>query len=217
MLDGAIGPLLQGALATLALSLLGTVLATAIGVVAAVVGQQGPVLGALVSIYVSFIRGTPLLIQVFVIYYILPSVGIDLPALAAGAIALGINGGAHIREMIRGALTSIAPGEIEAGRALAMPRFWIWTRIILPQLFILVLPPLTVEFSALLKGSALISVIGYVELTRQAQYLLATSAHPYQIWLLTAALYFVMCFALTLLTRRLQPATMRAHLGASSR
>jgi polar amino acid transport system permease protein len=217
MLDGAIGPLLQGALATLALSLLGTVLATAIGIVAAVIGQQGPVLGALVSIYVSFIRGTPLLIQVFVIYYILPSVGIDLPALAAGAIALGINGGAHIREMIRGALTSIAPGEIEAGRALAMPRFWIWTRIILPQLFILVLPPLTVEFSALLKGSALISVIGYVELTRQAQYLLATSAHPYQIWLLTAALYFVMCFALTLLTRRLQPATMRAHLGASYR
>jgi polar amino acid transport system permease protein len=217
MLDGAIGPLLQGALSTLALSLLGTVLATAIGVVAAVIGQQGPVLGALVSIYVSFIRGTPLLIQVFVIYYILPSVGIDLPALAAGAIALGINGGAHIREMIRGALTSIAAGEIEAGRALAMPHFWIWTRIILPQLFILVLPPLTVEFSALLKGSALISVIGYVELTRQAQYLLATSAHPYQIWLLTAALYFVMCFALTLLTRRLQPATMRAHLGASYR
>jgi polar amino acid transport system permease protein len=211
MLEGAIGPLLEGALATLALSLLGTVLATAIGVVAAVIGQQGPVLGALVSIYVSFIRGTPLLIQVFVIYYILPSIGIDLPALAAGAIALGINGGAHIREMIRGALTSIAPGEIEAGRALAMPRFWIWTRIILPQLFILVLPPLTVEFSALLKGSALISVIGYVELTRQAQYLLATSAHPYQIWLLTAALYFVMCFALTLLTRRLQHATVRAH------
>ena len=208
MLEGAIGPLLEGALATLVLSLLGTLLATAIGVVAAVIGQQGRVLGALVSTYVSFIRGTPLLIQIFVIYYVLPSIGIDLPALAAGAIALGINGGAHIREMIR---TSIAPGEIEAGRALAMPRFWIWTRIILPQLFILVLPPLTVEFSALLKGSALISVIGYVELTRQAQYLLATSAHPYQIWLLTAALYFVMCFALTLLTRRLQHATVRAH------
>jgi His/Glu/Gln/Arg/opine family amino acid ABC transporter permease subunit len=211
MLEGAIGPLLEGALATVALSLLGTVLATAIGVVAAVIGQQGRILGAVVWTYVSFIRGTPLLIQVFVIYYVLPSIGIDLSALAAGAIALGINGGAHIREMIRGALTSIAPGEIEAGRALAMPRFWIWTRIILPQLFILVLPPLTVEFSALLKGSALISVIGYVELTRQAQYLLATSAHPYQIWLLTAVLYFVMCFALTLLTRRLQHATVRAH------
>jgi polar amino acid transport system permease protein len=211
MLEGAIGPLLEGALATLMLSLLGTLLATAIGVVAAAIGEQGRVLGALISTYVSFIRGTPLLIQVFVIYYILPSIGIDLPALAAGVIALGINGGAHIREMIRGALTSIAPGEIEAGHALAMPPFWIWTRIIMPQLFILVLPPLTVEFSALLKGSALISVIGYVELTRQAQYLLATSAHPYQIWLLTAALYLMMCFALTLLTRRLQHATVRAH------
>ena len=200
----AIGPLLHGAVATLALSLLGTILATIIGVAAAIAAQCGVVLLWLITVYVSFIRGTPLLIQILIIYYILPAVGIDIPPFGAGVIALGINGGAHIREIVRGALTTIPPGQIEAARALALPRRLIWRRIILPQVFALVLPPLTVEFSALLKGSALISVIGYIELTRQSQYLLASSSQPFTIFLFTALLYFVMCFALATVTHRIQ-------------
>ncbi len=121
-MEGVVVPLLNGALANSMLSLLGTFLAVVIGIIAAIIGQQGRIAGFLVSLYVSFIRGTPLLIQVFVIYYILPSIGLDLPSLAAGAVALGVNGGAHIREMIRGALTSIPRGEIEAARALTLPR-----------------------------------------------------------------------------------------------
>jgi polar amino acid transport system permease protein len=205
----AIGPLLLGALATLALSLLGTILATIIGVAAAIAAQCGVVLRWLITVYVSFIRGTPLLIQILIIYYILPAVGLDIPPFGAGVIALGINGGAHIREIVRGALTAIPPGQIEAARALALPRHLIWRRIILPQVFALVLPPLTVEFSALLKGSALISVIGYVELTRQSQYLLASSPQPFTVFLLTALLYFVMCFALATVTHRIQQQNSR--------
>ena len=204
MMADAIGPLLHGAVATLALSLLGTILATIIGVAAAITAQRGSILRWLITVYVSFIRGTPLLIQILIIYYILPAVGIDIPPFGAGVIALGVNGGAHIREIVRGALTAIPPGQIEAARALALPRRLIWARIILPQVFALVLPPLTVEFSALLKGSALISVIGYVELTRQSQYLLASTAQPFIIWLLTALLYFAMCFALATVTDRIQ-------------
>ena len=167
----------------------------------------------LITVYVSFIRGTPLLIQILIIYYLLPAVGIDIPPFGAGVIALGVNGGAHIREIVRGALTAIPAGQIEAARALALPRRLIWTRIILPQVFALVLPPLTVEFSALLKGSALISVIGYVELTRQSQYLLASTAHPFIIWLLTALLYFAMCFALATVTDRIQRQNSRRSLA----
>jgi polar amino acid transport system permease protein len=208
MLD-AIGPLLHGAVATLTLSLCATVLATIIGVIAAIAAQSSTVLRWLVVLYVSFIRGTPLLIQVLVIFYILPAVGIDVPPFGAGLVALGVNGGAHIREIIRGALTTIPPGQVEAARALALPRPWIWARIILPQIFAIILPPLTVEFSALLKGSALVSVVGYVELTRQAQYLLSTTARPFTIWIMTALLYFAMCYTLAILTRHLQRATMR--------
>jgi His/Glu/Gln/Arg/opine family amino acid ABC transporter permease subunit len=213
MMADAIGPLLHGAVATLALSLLGTILATIMGVAAAIAAQCGSILRWLITVYVSFIRGTPLLIQILIIYYILPAVGIDIPTFGAGVIALGVNGGAHIREIVRGALTAIPPGQIEAARALALPRRLIWTRIILPQVFALVLPPLTVEFSALLKGSALISVIGYVELTRQSQYLLASTAQPFIIWLLTALLYFAMCFALATVTDRIQRQNSRWSLA----
>ena len=188
-------------------------MATIIGVAAAIAAQCGSILSWLITVYVSFIRGTPLLIQILIIYYILPAVGIDIPPFGAGVIALGVNGGAHIREIVRGALTAIPPGQIEAARALALPRRLIWTRIILPQVFALVLPPLTVEFSALLKGSALISVIGYVELTRQSQYLLASTAEPFIIWLLTALLYFAMCFALATATDRIQRQNSRRSLA----
>ena len=206
---GALLALLNGAFATLILALCATVLATLIGVVATVTAQVSAPLRWLVALYVSFIRGTPLLIQILVIYYMLPAIGLDVPPFGAGVIALGLNGGAHIREILRGALTSVPSGQVEAARALALPRVWIWLRIILPQLFAIVLPPLTVEFSALLKGSALISVVGYVELTRQAQYLLSTTATPYRIWIMTGLLYLVMCLGLAALARLLQQATLR--------
>jgi His/Glu/Gln/Arg/opine family amino acid ABC transporter permease subunit len=202
----ALIPLLQGALATLEIAICGTLLATALGIIAAVVGRCGAALRALVAAYVSFIRGTPLLIQLLVVYYLLPQLGLDVSPFWAGVVALGVNGGAHIREMIRGALTAVPPGQTEAARALAMPRFWIWVRIVLPQVFVLILPPLTVEFAALLKGSALIALVGYVELTRQAQYQLAVTSYPFTVWIVTALLYFAMCAAIGELTRRMRPA-----------
>jgi len=205
----AILPLLRGAIATLEIATCGTCLAVVLGVLAAVVGQAGAPLRALVAAYVSFIRGTPLLVQLLVIYYLLPRIGLDVTPFWAGVVALGVNGGAHIREMIRGALTAIPPGQTEAARALAMPRFWIWARIVLPQVFVLIMPPLTVEFSALLKGSALISIVGYVELTRQAQYQLATSSHPYAVLVATAAIYGVMCLAVGEVTRQLRRTSSR--------
>ena len=208
-MSDAIIPLLQGAAATLAIAVCGTLLATLLGVIAAGIALSGAVMRGLIATYVSFIRGTPLLIQLLVIYYLLPQLGLDVSPFWAGVVALGLNGGAHIREMIRGALTAVPPGQIEAARALAIPRFWVWARIILPQVFVLILPPLTVEFAALLKGSALISLVGYVELTRQAQYQLATTSHPLAVWIVTAVIYFAMCAAVGELTRQIRFSTVR--------
>jgi polar amino acid transport system permease protein len=144
--------LLDGALGTLALSICGTLLAILIGTAAAIAAQSVGPLRWSVAIYVSFFRGTPLFIQVLIIYFILPAIGLDVSRFVAGTIGLGLNGGAHICEMIRGALLAIAPGQVEAARALGLSRFWIWARIILPQAFVLILPPLMVEFSALLRA-----------------------------------------------------------------
>ena len=88
-----------------------------------------------------------------------------------------------------------------------MPRPLIWRRIILPQVFTVILPPLTVEFASLLKYSALLSVIGVVELTRTAQQIIAATFKPIEIWLTVGVLYFIMCFALGVLTRRIERAT----------
>jgi polar amino acid transport system permease protein len=211
MIPSMVGTLAYGALSTIVLSVCGTILALAIGVAAAMAAQSIAPLRWIVAIYVSFFRGTPLLIQILIIFYILPGIGLSTSNLAAGVVALGLNGGAHICEMIRGALTAIAPGQIEAARALAISRFWMWARIILPQAFILIVPPLMVEFAALLKGSALVSVIGYVELARVGHHLMSTTSYPFTVYAIVAVLYFIMCFALGWFTRYIQRTTVAQY------
>jgi polar amino acid transport system permease protein len=141
-------------------------------------------------------RGTPLFIQVLMVYYVLPAVGLDIPRFFAGVIALSLNSGAYVTEILRGGLSAIPRGQLDAARSVGMPRSLIWRRILLPQTFVLVLPPLTVEFTSLLKASALLSVIAVVELTRTAQQIVAATFRPVELWLVTGALYFVMCFTL---------------------
>jgi polar amino acid transport system permease protein len=205
--------LLQGAWATIRISVLATVLGLIVGVAAAVVRQSAIApLRACIAVYLNLVRGTPLFMQILVIYFLLPAVGIDVDRQVAGVLALGVNSGAYISEMIRGALTSIPRGEIEAAQALAMPNRWIWLRIILPQVFTLILPPLTIEFAALVKGSALLSIIGVVELTRSAQQIISDTFEPLPTWVETAVIYFVICFCLSQATRLMQ----RAATGQAS-
>jgi polar amino acid transport system permease protein len=200
--------LLKGAELTLAVSLLGIVFGTLAGIALALALQSSiPPLVYFVRIYISFIRGTPLFIQILIVFFILPSIGIDISRFTSGVVALSLNSGAYISEMIRGGLTSIARGQIEAGRALGMRRSLIWRRIILPQVFTVILPPLTIEFASLIKYSALLSVIGVVELTRTAQQIIAATFRPIEIWLTVGVLYFIMCFVLGMLTRRIERAT----------
>ena len=206
--------LLRGAQLTLSSSLLAIVLGVMVGVALTLALQTGmrPV-QALVRLYVSFARGTPLFIQILIVFYILPSIGLDISSFFAGVIALSLNSGAYVSEMIRGGLSAIPKGQVEAARAMGMRRSLIWRRITLPQVFALILPPLTVEFTALLKASALLSVIGVVELTRTAQQIVAATFKPIEIWVTVGVLYFVMCFVLAALTRRLERATLVYRLN----
>jgi polar amino acid transport system permease protein len=200
--------LLSGAGMTLSISLLAILLGIFVGIALALGMQSGwRPLRAFIRLYVSFVRGTPLFIQVLVVFYILPAIGLDLPRFQAGVLALSLNSGAYISEMIRGGLSAIRSGEVEAARALGMQRSLIWRRIILPQVFVLILPPLATEFTGLLKASSLLMVIGVVELTRTAQQIISVTFRPTEIWLTVGAMYFVMCFALGTLTRRLERAT----------
>jgi His/Glu/Gln/Arg/opine family amino acid ABC transporter permease subunit len=163
------------------------------------------------AIYVEVMRGTPLLVQILFVYFVLPTVGVNLPAYTSGILALTLNASAYISEVIRAGILSVDAGQMEAARALGMSHWQAMRRIILPQTFRRVVPPLTNEGIALLKDSSLVSVIGLTELARTGQELASRYAAPLTIWPLVALLYLALTFPLTrvaeYLERRWRPVT----------
>ena len=173
--------------------------------------QPRRVLSAPAATYVEVMRGTPLLVQILFVYFVLPIAGVNLSAYASGILALTLNAAAYISEVIRAGIQSIDAGQMEAARALGMNYWQAMRRIILPQTFRRVVPPLTNEGIALLKDSSLVSVIGLTELARTGQELASRYAAPLTIWPLVALLYLALTFPLTrvaeYLERRWRPVT----------
>ena len=173
--------------------------------------QPSKILKAPAAIYVEVMRGTPLLVQILFIYFVLPSFGISIPAFWSGIIALTLNCAAYISEIFRAGILSIDAGQMEAARALGMSYSQAMRNIILPQTFRRVVPPLTNEAIALLKDSSLVSVIGLTELARTGQELASRYAAPLTIWPVVAVFYLLLTFPLTrvaeYLERRWRPVT----------
>jgi polar amino acid transport system substrate-binding protein len=196
--------LLRASVMTLLLSCLSMALAVALGVVIASGRVYGaPPLRWALSGYVELMRGTPILLQLFVLYYGIAA-AVKLPAFAAALLGLALNYGAYESEIYRGALESIPTGQLEAARALGFTERQILRLIRGPQAFRLALPPMTNDFVALLKDSALVSVLTVVELTKQTQ-IFATNLGSWVIpGLICAGLYLSMSLPLSALARRLE-------------
>jgi His/Glu/Gln/Arg/opine family amino acid ABC transporter permease subunit len=173
--------------------------------------QSSGLLKAPAAVYVEIMRGTPLLVQILFIYFVLPSFGINIPAFWSGIIALTLNSAAYIAEIFRAGILSIDAGQMEAARALGMTYPQAMRRIILPQTFRRVVPPLTNEGIALLKDSSLVTIIGITELTRTGQEAASRYAAPLTIWPVVAIFYLLLTFPLTriaeYLERRWRPVT----------
>lgn len=195
----ALPRLLEGALVTIEVTLLGFVLslmlATSLTVVRETMNQ--PIINAIIAVYISFIRGTPFLVQIFLIYYVLPIFGIDMGPLTAGILALTLNSAAFVVEILRGGLAAVPPGQFEAARALGLRGPALWIKVILPQTFIASIPPLVNEFTQVLKATALLSTITIVELMRVSQQIFSRNYHPVEILAGTFIIYFLMCFAVS--------------------
>jgi polar amino acid transport system substrate-binding protein len=197
--------LLQGALVTLEISVLSMALAIGLGLMLAVFRVFGPPLVAWPVIgFIEVIRGTPLLIQLFIIFYGLPSLGIKFSPLSAAVIGLGLNYAAYEAENYRAGIQSIPRGQLDAALALGLTRIQTIRKIVLPQAVRLVIPPVTNDFIALLKDSSLVSVITMVELTKMYDQLAATNYDYIGIGLLTAAIYFVLGLPIARLSRTLE-------------
>jgi polar amino acid transport system substrate-binding protein len=196
--------LLEASLVTIALSCLAMGLAVAIGVLIATGRIYGsrPLRAALVG-YVELIRGTPILLQLFVLYYGIAA-AIRLPAFAAALIGLALNYAAYESEIYRGALEAVPTGQLEAARTLGLSERQVLTLVRGPQAFRLALAPMTNDFVALLKDSSLVSVLTVLELTKQTQ-IFATNLGSWVIpGSLCAALYLLMSLPLAGLARRLE-------------
>ena len=197
--------LLRGAVTTVELSVLGMALAVAAGLVVVLARLYGAApVRWLAQAYVEVIRGTPLLIQLFLIYYGLPQIGLRLNAFLAGILGLGLNYAANEAENYRAGIQSIPKGQTEAALALGMTRAQILRRIVLPQALRVVIPPVTNDFIAMFKDSSIVSVITMVELTKVYGEL-ATSTYDYiGLGLMTAGIYFALSYPASIFANRLE-------------
>lgn len=198
-----------------------TILAVGLGCLLGLIGGLGRlsgnrVLRFLATCYVDFIRGTPLLVQIFIVYFGFPQLlkeldtfvrshmGIVLfqtsphiEAFVAAAISCSINSGAYVAEIFRAGIQSIEKGQMEAALSLGMTPKQAMRYIILPQAFRRIVPPLGNEFIAMLKDTSLLVVIGYVELTRTGQLIIADTFRAFEVWMFVALLYLLMTLSIS--------------------
>ena len=198
--------LLAGAGITLEITALSVAFGMLIGIIISLIRlSRLKALRWLGNVYVDFIRGTPLLVQIFLVYFALPGlIGHRVDAFFAAIAACSINSGAYVAEIFRGGIQSIDVGQMEAGRSLGMSWWQTMRYIILPQAFKRIIPPLGNEFIAMLKDSSLVSVIGFEELTRRGQLIIARTYASFEIWMAVAIIYLILTFTVARLTGLLE-------------
>lgn len=145
------------------------------------------------SVYVSIIRGTPLLVQIYLVYFGLPQIGISLGAMTSGIIALSLNSGAYLSESFRGAILSVDKGQMEAAHSLGMTRGQAMWRIVIPQSMRTAIPTVGNTYIGLLKDTSLVSVITVTELLYQTTLIIARTFQPLTLYLAAALIYWVVC------------------------
>jgi polar amino acid transport system permease protein len=183
---------------TVELTVITLVLGTLLGIIFALMRlSSNVVLSQISNFYTWIIRGTPMLLQLFFFYYGLPSAGIRLSPFQAAVIGLSLNSGAYMAEIIRGGILSIDKGQFEAAKALGFSYYETMRRIILPQTFKVIIPPVGNEFITILKDTSLVSTIAMVELMRTAQQMYASTFRPIEIFFTAAVLYLVMTTVFT--------------------
>ncbi|WP_308636841.1 amino acid ABC transporter permease [Paenibacillus silvisoli] len=199
-------PLLKAGLAfTVPLTLLSFTLGLALAVATALVRLSDfRALAGLARFYVWIIRGTPLLVQLFIIFYGLPSIGITIDAFPAAVIGFTLSVGAYGSEIIRAAIISIPRGQWEAAYSLGQTRLTALRRIILPQAARVAIPPLSNSFISLVKDTSLAATVTFTELFRKGQQITATVYEPLLIYCEVALIYLLLCTVLSALQRRLE-------------
>lgn len=199
-----IGPVTLGLWVTLKISVLSLFFAIILGLVAGLMRiSHNPVSKNLAFLYVEIIRGTPLLVQIFIVYFFLGTI-FELERFTAGVVALSIFTGAYIAEIIRSGIQSIPPGQMEAARSLGMSYPKAMLYVILPQAFKRTLPPMAGQLITLIKDSSLVSVISITDLTKAGREVISGSFATFEVWFVVAGLYLVLTTSLSWGVQRIE-------------
>ena len=203
LLQESLPMLLQGMGLTLQLSAVSLFFAMIIGIVASLMGMSNNiVLRAINRTLVAVVRGTPLLVQAFFIYFgITGLLGVRITAFLAGTIALSLNAGGYLSEIFRGGIQAVDPGQREAARSLGLSAGQTTWRIIIPQAIRICIPSVVNQWCITIKDTSIISVIGLAELTNAAESIIARTYRSFETWLMVGAMYFIIIWLLTLLAR----------------
>lgn len=198
--------LLAGALVTIEVTLcamlLSCILGTLIGL--ARVNPARKALWLAGNTYVVLVRGTPLLVQLFILYFGLPYFGIVIPAFVCGVIGMGCYSAAYVSELVRGAILSIDRGQMEAGRSMGMSSGQAMRWIIMPQALVRMVPPMANEFIALTKNSALVSLVTIHDVMHEGQKIISVSYRSLEVYIVIAFIYLILTSATMLALRQLE-------------
>ena len=198
--------ILRGALVTGEVTAAALVLGCMLGLLIGI-GRLNPrrrFIYGICTVYVTFIRGTPLLVQLFLLFFGLPQFDILLPAFVCGVLGLGVYSGAYVSEIVRGAIQSVDRGQMEAARSIGMSSAQSMRAIILPQAVVRMIPPLGNEFIALIKNSALVSLLTIHDLMHEGQKIISVSYRSLEVYLAIALVYLVLTSAASYLLHRLE-------------
>ncbi len=198
-------PLLESAGMTVFLSVLSFPIAILIGLLVAVGRRYGPGWVARpLALYVEILRGTPLMLQLYFVFFLLPEVGVNLPALATAIVGLAVNYSAYEAEIYRAGLQAVPHGQMEAALALGMSRAQAVRRVIVPQAVRVVIPPVVNDFISLFKDTSVCSVVTVVELTKRFSVLAMSTQAIVEMMAMTCVLYLAMSYPMAVLSRRLE-------------
>jgi len=191
--------LLTGVKLTIIITIFGLVIGFILGAVSGLFKiSRNAFTRKIAGVYIESIRGTPIMVQVMFIYFGLPmALGMRIPPIVAGVVAIAVNSGAYIAEIVRGAFQSIETGQTEAGRSIGLSHFQTLYYIIWPQALKRMIPPLGNQFIISLKDTSLLVVVGVGELTRTGQEIIASNFRAFEVWLTVALLYLAMTLSLS--------------------
>lgn len=202
--------LLKATMITVLLAVVSVVFALVLGFLTALARiSKIRLLKVIGSIYISIFRGTPLLVQIFVIYYGLPQIDIELSPITSGIIALSLNAGSYLSESFRAAILAVDKGQMEAAVSMGMTYWQAMRRVILPQSIRIAIPTLSNTYIILIKDTSLVSVITVTELLQMSTLIIAKTFEPLTIYLLAAALYWIVITFFTALLDRLERQTSK--------